>query len=544
MSDSLQVPPRLAPAASGEAADVESANHDREYGTLRSTTSSPLAAAAAAAPPPPPPPPPEPAANAAAAASPNKKPSGGAPTPRALAPDLLRGLLMVLMALDHSVAALKPWGHGQSRGSETDAEPVPAWNQRDLGYAIRTLTHLCAPGFALLLGMGVVYFSRSRSQRLGWGAARLARHYALRAAVLTAITVGLGVVFTAGRYWFLNAVLFALAVDYLLVGLLWLLFARTEPALAAVAARFLPRDLVEEDAARPLIVGQDSIADKREGRARALAWHVHNAVLAVLTGVTIWWNIWLSPTHGHCLAEQQEMTVSSTTQTSAFWRIWFYIVVEGRVISVFPPLAWLSFAILGLLYGRLILARPWPAATVRLATLAAAFAFGLLFVFTRVFQFGNLSQGCLRTPDQAAHPGGNQYLASPKSFFFLVKYPPDVAFFAFTLAANFLLLAVFDFIPHRIAARLTVLTGFGGSALFFYIVHHPIVFSAAAVLTHWFGRPLGEQDPLTGKPAFGVDNVWILFGLWAGTLTVLFPICQWYSRFKMRKSADSIWRFF
>ena len=72
-------------------------------------------------------------------------------------------------------------------------------------------------------------------------------------------------------------------------------------------------------------------------------------------------------------------------------------------------------------------------------------------------------------PEQLAHAGRNQYLASVKSFFYITKYPPSPSFFALTMAVNFFLLAVFSAIPPKVAGKIPGLMNFGGSALFFYV---------------------------------------------------------------------------
>ncbi|KND94934.1 putative succinyl-CoA ligase [ADP-forming] subunit alpha, mitochondrial [Tolypocladium ophioglossoides CBS 100239] len=289
---------------------------------------------------------------AAAAA---KRPAGA----RALAPDLLRGLLMTLMALDHTAMALHTWQHGTNRATESDGVPVRRFNFAT-AYVVRTLTHLCGGGFAFLLGMGVVYLGRARA-RLGWAPRRLARYFAARAAVLTAVTAAFGWVLTGGQVWFLNAVLFALAVDYLLAGLLWLALDASERRLAARLAGVLKgadgaaagedEDEAEAEAERrPLRGHRRTEPSGAAARAASLSWHLHNGVLLALSVVTIFWNIWLSESHGHCTASSAPPPPWVPQHPLA--RIWFWPITQGRVLSGFPPLAWLSFAILGLLYGR------------------------------------------------------------------------------------------------------------------------------------------------------------------------------------------------
>ncbi|KAK2051968.1 hypothetical protein LY76DRAFT_492448, partial [Colletotrichum caudatum] len=475
------------------------------------------------------------------------------PATRALAPDLLRGLLMAFMAMDHNVIALNAWPHGTvADGNEADANPVRRWN-RPVAYAVRSLSHLCAPGFAFLLGVGVVYFCRSRA-RLGWSPARMARHFAARAAALTAVSCALGLAMTRGQLWLMNMVLVALAVDYLLVGLLWLAVARTEPALASALGR---SSLVARGReGTPLLVhtGHPSgSGEKASARARSVSWHAHNALLLVLASVAIWWNVWLSPTHGACTTTSSPppSSPSSSSAVNDFWRFWFYEVKSPHVMSTFPPLAWLSFAILGLLYGRVVLSRPRlrPAA-LSAGNAAAGLVFAALFVLTRVLRVGNLSEGCLRTPDQAAlGPGANPYLASAASFFYVVKYPPDVAFFAYSLAATFLLLAALGSVPPRLATLRRfgggVLLAYGTSALFFYVVHLVLVLSLAGTVTvPLFGRETGRPPLAEGWPTVGVDNLLVYWANWAVVMAVMYPLCRWYSAFKRTRGADSVWRFF
>ncbi|KAK1981482.1 hypothetical protein LZ30DRAFT_592648, partial [Colletotrichum cereale] len=474
-----------------------------------------------------------------------------APGDPRLAPDLLRGLLMAFMAMDHNVIGLNAWPHSTGAdGMEADATPVGRWN-RPIGYAVRSLSHLCAPGFTFLLGMGVVYFGRSRA-RLGWSPARMAAHFATRAAVLTAVSVVVGLVLTLGKVWFLNMVLVALAVDYLLVGLLWLAVAETEPALASALDRFVfvggggghARERT------PLLVhtGHPSASGgKASARAQSVSWHAHNALLLALAFVTICWNVWLSPTHGVCAASSSSSPSSSSSTANDFWRFWFYQVAAPHVMSGFPPLAWLSFAVLGLLYGRVVLARPLRPTALAAGNVVAGLVFAALFVLTRVLRVGNLSEGCLRTPDQAAlRPGDNPYLASAASFFYVVKYPPDVAFFAYALAATFFLLAALGTVPPRFATRrLGVLLAFGTSALFFYVVHLVVLFALAMLVTvPLFGRENDRPPPMDGRPPVGVDSVLVYWANWALVMAVMYPLCRWYSAFKKTRSADSVWRFF
>lgn len=523
------------------------------------------------------------------------------PSPaRSIPPDLLRGLLMILMALDHNVMTLRSWPHATAIDGETDdGHPVEKWNS-GLAYVIRTLTHLCAPGFMFLLGMGVVYFGRSRTQ-LGWSAGRMIWHFGIRGVILTLLSVLLGLGLSRGRVWFLNIVLVALGVDYFLVGVGWVVLRWTEALVARMVLGVLKlwggaeKKIDEEE--QPLLLppsttGDDSrVVHEDEGliesiapdrsiiRASDISWHLHNVVLLGLAVLTIWWNIWLSPTGGGCFEQQQqhsgaELDIATTSVSyslgsrdglgeggwtppeSILWfRFWFYPVQTSRVMSGFPPLAWISFAILGLLYGRIILARSWSATAITAGNLVASMVFLSVFVATRLLHVGNLSEGCLHMPEHhtsspAVGPDRhNQYLASPASFFYLIKYPPDVAFWSFAMGINLLLLALFSIIPPGIATRGPgrVLLVYGTSALFFYVIHIPLLgLIAETVFIPWLGHEMDFDDVMSGggKKAVGVDNLWAFWGNWVIVLALLYPACRWYGLFKKRRGVDSIWRFF
>ncbi|KFA79965.1 hypothetical protein S40288_05119 [Stachybotrys chartarum IBT 40288] len=473
---------------------------------------------------------------------------------RVLAPDLMRGLLMMIMAFDHLSISLHTWEHGTNRSMEGDGIVVRRWNY-PTAFAVRTLTHLCGTGFTLLLGMGVVYLGRSRT-KLGWSSGRLLWYFAVRCCVLTMVTVVFGYVLTGGKVLFMNPVLFALAVDYFLAGALWLAMTHTERWLTDVLTRVMRFENLDQDrpsADQPLLPNQPPAKDEARAKAEVTSWHMHNGLLVVLTLVTIWWNHWMSESGGHCPSTSDSFISPFASddhrQDLSLWdivrRIWFWPVMTERVMSNFPPLAWLSFSILGLLYGRLMTARPWSTRTVAFAHFLAALLFTTAFVLTRVLQFGNLSDGCLQLPENERRPDANPYLVSVQAFLYVIKYPPDFAYWALTLAGNFLLLGMFGYMPVTVSRRFTMLLDFGTTALFFYIAHMLVVFGLGQAFDEVFGHDTGVRDPMNpNKQIKGIDNLWGYFGIWALCMLILWPMCKWYSRFKSTKSADSIWRFF
>ncbi|HPQ77482.1 MAG TPA: heparan-alpha-glucosaminide N-acetyltransferase domain-containing protein [Synergistales bacterium] len=98
--------------------------------------------------------------------------------------DAARGLIMMLMALDHTMELVCRKGF-----FEFWAMCVPDYGSLQ-AFFTRFITHTCAPGFALIMGAGMVFFATSR-RSVGWEESRIIRHYWIRALVLVVIMLTL-----------------------------------------------------------------------------------------------------------------------------------------------------------------------------------------------------------------------------------------------------------------------------------------------------------------------------------------------------------------
>lgn len=141
---------------------------------------------------------------------------------RLLAVDALRGLIIVVMALDHAnhfVAQKHPTG-------EQWGGPFPIYRD-SFSFFTRFITHLAAPGFFFLMGVGMLLFAKSR-RRQGWSRWAVIRHFVLRGLLLILLQFIL-----VNRAWELSpggwmlgnyvGVLFALGGTMILASfLLWL----------------------------------------------------------------------------------------------------------------------------------------------------------------------------------------------------------------------------------------------------------------------------------------------------------------------------------
>jgi uncharacterized membrane protein len=107
--------------------------------------------------------------------------AAGPKASRLFAPDALRGLIIVFMALDHAnLLVAQKHSPGEYWGG---AFPV---YYDTLAFLTRFVTHFCAPGFFLVMGLGMALFARSRQER-GWTKWDIIRHFFIRGGVLIAL---------------------------------------------------------------------------------------------------------------------------------------------------------------------------------------------------------------------------------------------------------------------------------------------------------------------------------------------------------------------
>jgi uncharacterized membrane protein len=109
-------------------------------------------------------------------------PAGVAASAARLPPlDALRGVIMIVMALDHANFFI---ARAHSPG-ERWSDPLPRY-ESTLAFFTRFVTHLAAPGFFFLLGAGMILFAESRG-RLGWSYGAIVRKLIMRGLLLIAL---------------------------------------------------------------------------------------------------------------------------------------------------------------------------------------------------------------------------------------------------------------------------------------------------------------------------------------------------------------------
>jgi uncharacterized membrane protein len=308
---------------------------------------------------------------------------------------------MVLMAIDHAsyfiarAHAFEAWSH------------VPPYYASAAAFITRWITHLCAPGFVMLMGAGMVWLGKAR-QRDGWSHARIRKYFITRGLML-------------------------LVIQHLVENLAWALgsssMSSTMPLLI-----------------QPPGGGSDFI--------------FHFGVISALGVAMIVWaflielpSIVVAAIMAVAMAASVVFTPPPAQASVLFpvWKLFLFVPSHANLVNVlYPFVPWLVPAGVGILLGRIVAKKPGKTVPLALAGGAAAIA---AFVVMRAMGVGD--------PHQAL-PG---FIA----FMSVTKYPPSPAFLAVTLGVDLLLLAAFWITKEQKVLR--PLEVFGQVPLFFYLLH-------------------------------------------------------------------------
>ncbi|KAJ3353202.1 hypothetical protein GGF32_003180 [Allomyces javanicus] len=364
-------------------------------------------------------------------------------------------------------------------------------------FAVRSVTHLAAPGFFFLMGVGAVLLAKSRLEHPArpWSKLAVIQHGLVRGGILVALALTLlndGIMFRGANPS--NKDLAGVRVS---LGVLFALGVNMALALALVAVTYRwPRRFV----VATLVI---------------LAW----AIPAVTEVILLWYR--REGTDGHVPSAVWLLMVSIVPQTTGFLQV------------VYPVVPWLAPTLWGVAYG-LGTVHVAPQRLPRLNFLLGVLLLACFALVRALDGFGNISTASIPTP--------STFSTRLIALLTVVKYPPSLAFLAATLGLVHLLLAVclHPITAKRLAADSVPLTSswaehglthvliaYGQSSLFFYLVHVPLFFFTGILVKRTMG----------GVGLLGLMPWWI------GGLAVLAVLCARYARFKHATLPTSWWRF-
>ncbi len=117
------------------------------------------------------------------------------------------------------------------------------------------------------------------------------------------------------------------------------------------------------------------------------------------------------------------------------------------------------------------------------------------------------------------------------SFFNVSKYPPSLIYLLMTLGPSILLLRWFEKIQNKVSDFFIV---FGRVPFFYYILHIFLIHILCVVAFFLSGYQL--KDYATGLFYFRPQKfgfvLLAVYGIWAGVVLLLYPLCKWYNNYK------------
>ncbi|KAF0478023.1 succinyl-coa synthetase-like protein [Gigaspora margarita] len=429
--------------------------------------------------------------------------------PRIVALDVFRGFMMLLQSVEHARIFLTK---SKSQAQMEIWYSQPAY-KNSFDTLIRIASHLAPLGFAFVMGIGIVLFSQSRIM-MGWSLRSLAVHFLIRGLVLVALNFWFALFFMLAfedNMYHMATVLFALGINFTISGFIFLISV----LLYYLCMRFF---------------------EKRADDIEVVSRLTKSFRIFILISLSILLSI------GVVLQTPKAITFV----TESLWR--HILVLPGvykSYIFIHPPLDWLSLVIYGVAFALLTSRHVTDTSYNIRLNLKAVLILFVLFLLIRIpGKFGNINPELLPLPPKTLFH--NPYLANWMQFFNVVIYPPDLAYITFYMGLNHLLLSFLyslsssptslfsDSLATSFVTIVVIspLLCFGQSALLFYIVHLKVYWLMKLCLVYVFGSKLYH---------LGDFMFWFL---WCIGLGIMWVCCSKFARYKARKGADSLWRFF
>jgi uncharacterized membrane protein len=274
------------------------------------------------------------------------------------------------------------------------------------------ISHLCAPGFFFLMGVGMHLFWVSRRDR-GWPVSRIIRHFAIRGSVLIVMDI-----FIITPTWIIGS------LDEFLAG---------ESTLGVVPGA--GGDILMATGVLAALGGAMILAAfcLRLGAPATLALGAATLIVCQL----------VVPDPARVF---DPMTLLE--------RMFLVAGHDGFIVITYPVLPWLSVCLFGVAYGHAI--RTHPERAMKLSLPAGVLALVMFLLIRQAGGFG------------VHHPvAGDDWMA----FMTVTKYPPSIAFLSLSLGVNALLFALIYRAQRQLEGFGRALLVYGRAPLFFYVVH-------------------------------------------------------------------------
>jgi uncharacterized membrane protein len=403
----------------------------------------------------------------------------GTARPRVASVDLIRGAVMILMAIDHvRVFSGLPAGG-----------PTPAI------FFTRWVTHFCAPAFVFLAGTSAFLSSRRRPPPPRSGAGD--RERGLVSVEATLVTRGAWLIFLELTFLRLAWTFNLDFAHYEMAGVIWCI-GWCMILLAGLVR--LPLGVV--GAIGIAIIAGHNLMDPHLGAA------IHSL---------------------------------DTNRLAGLWKILYIGFFAGPIrfgadgpnlIVLYSIIPWIGVMAAGYAFGHVLTLDPDRRNRICLIVgLGATAAFLVLRGF-------NL-YGDPRPWSTAPRPNGQPPMPALLAFLDTNKYPASLAFLLMTLGPTIALIPLLERARGALARWVTV---FGRVPFFYYMLHIPLIHLLALVVSKvrlgmvspWLftNHPMGNPPPPDGY----TWSLPLLYLVWLVAIGILYPACRWFAALKARRT--------
>jgi uncharacterized membrane protein len=395
--------------------------------------------------------------------------------------DLVRGLIIVIMALDH----VRDFFSERIHEDPTDLTKTTA-----AIFLTRWITHYCAPNFMFLAGSGAfLYGNRGRTKgQLSWFL--FSRGVWLIFLEITVIRLSWGFDFNlhhwnTGIFWPIGCCMIALSALVLL----------PTSAIAAFGV---------------VMIAYHNLLDG------VTAAQVHELLSRATGG-------WIH------LPEEWSKGLWSILHGPGEVLLWRDVAINGVTDNLtfsngYRLIPWIGIIAAGYAFGAFYLLEPHKR---RKELLGLGLALTAAFVVLR----GANVYGDPNPRAVQERPG-----FTALSFLNCTKYPPSLAYNLMTIGPAIALLGVFEGVRGKWAQPLIV---FGRVPLFFYLLHIPLIHGGIVLLDYlrYGWSPQANSGPWFDKsldpPDYGV-SLPTVYLLWVAVLLILYFPCAWFAEVKRR----------
>lgn len=392
---------------------------------------------------------------------------------RVLSVDLMRGLVMVIMALDHVRDFWSPSAYAM--------QPVIDPTIPSEWYVTRWITHLCAPAFVFLAGTSARFYQLSRD------------------ATPNELSVFL---FTRG--------LWLVFVEFVIVNWSWqfgwqfsfgqVIWAIGMSMITLAVLVQLPRWAIWTFGL--LLVFGHNLFDQGGLIGPLVEWQGPAQTLPQ------WLWAFLHEGRFGCL----------------FGELGQNGCVSGQpYFTAYPLVPWLGVMALGYVFAETFREPDWAQRLTRIGLAMLG-----LFVLLRL-------PNIYGDPAYFSDEGG--VATAIKSFLNASKYPPSLQFILVTLGLSFVMMPSLERIARSSNAVISRIGGwitvFGAVPFFYYVLHVPLI-HATARLYHGWGEGSWFLNGPQAFPEGYEPQLWLTYLAWVGIVLALYLPCRWYADLKRR----------